>query len=99
MGPLIQVCLNMFLFAYNVSRNKVYYRHLDSSLRYRPMTFRNGARKMRKSVKYNSIYAWLTSESQYYLLSPDSDEIFLPFRKKSQVYTMYMEAVEKEDGT
>jgi hypothetical protein len=40
------------------------------------------------------VYAWLTDFSRYFLLSPDSRDIFLPFRKKALVYELYRKAVD-----
>jgi hypothetical protein len=92
------VCLTLFLFAYNVSRQMIYYKRLDDNSRIVSSTLRNTGNRVRASNQYSSVYAWLTDFSKYFLLSPDSRDIYLPFRRRSMVYQLYLKAIEADNG-
>jgi len=47
----------------------------------------------RPAEKASSVVAWLREQSAFYLITPDSDKILLPFRRRRDVWLAYMEDV------
>lgn len=97
-SQLQPVCCNFFTFAYNVSKQKIFYKKVG--IRGNIMSDARRERKYheRRSDVFNSVHTWLTDFANYFLLSPTNNEIFLPFRRKFQVLEFYRREVEEHEG-
>ena len=79
-----RVCAKFFSFAVGKSNNFLY----QPSTPTKTMAMDLHTSIFRKSPKEDMVVGFMQELSQYYQLSPDKDFIFLPFPKRSHVYTV-----------
>ena len=92
------VCCKFYCFAYNVSKNKIFYQKSDRHQHIQSELASDRHMKVKDAEKFNSIYCWLVDFSLYFLLSPTDENVYLPFRQKYQVYDFYRLAVQRQKG-